>query len=226
MTNLPLYFAIKRYRPNIDHEFPDLEPYKNLAVLIQSRKNPNGSWKMELVDNPLLLIQDSSVTSSFQDIWFNKRIVEIPICKHSSTNTINLRIKYNDTILVNSEYTIPLLKISDPCQVLSESFYNLNLPENLSYGFELNNVIPSVSGSLRSTLQEKPQESKIPSHIMAAYIQSLLDKKDLCPITMEPLERDTLYVTTCGHAMTKSAATTWITQKKSCPVCRTALNYI
>jgi len=219
MTQIPLYFAIKRYRPNIESEYPTLEPYKNLAVLIQSTRKSNGSWSVEMINNPSILIEDSSISASTVDRWFNNRIVEIPICKHASTTTMPLRIKFSDAIIVNTEFTIPLLKISDPCEVLSKAFYDL--PNNLDYGFELNIVNPMSS----KILPNKPGQFKIPSHIIAAYIQSLLDKKEVCPITMEPLERDTLYITDCGHAMNRGAAERWITQKKSCPVCRVACNF-
>jgi hypothetical protein len=223
MSDLPLYFAIKRYRPNIEEEYPSLEPYKNLGVLIQSTKNQNGSWSLEMVNNPSILIEDASTSVSNADRWFNNRIDEFQVCKYNSTTTIPLRIKFNYTIIVNTDFTIPLLKISDPCNVLSKAFYDL--PNNLDYGFELNNAIQRETQTIPKFLETKPQEIKIPSHIMSAYIQSLLDKKEVCPITMEPLEQDTLYVTTCGHAMNKGAAERWITQKKTCPVCRVACSF-
>ena len=221
MSQLPLYFVIKRYRPNIEDDYPRLEPFKDLSVLIQSKKNPDSSWSLELVKNPLQLIEGSNLITTENDVWFNGRIVEIAVSKYNTPSTLTMRIKFNNTVFVNSEfsYSIPLLKIDKPTETLAREFYNL--PENLEYGFDLNNL----SVTIPEQKEPKLQEIKIPAHIMATYIQSLLDKKELCPITMEPLQRDTLYITECGHAMSKSAARKWITQKKSCPVCRVKCSF-
>lgn len=221
MADFPAYFAINRYRPNIDNQYPTLEPYKNLAVLIHSTKNANGTWVLELIENPLLLLEGYRVTNTTYDRWFNNRIVELPVCKHESTTTILMRSRFNDSVLETPEYIIPLLKISDPCEVLSRKFYNL--PENLSCGFELLSSARVVSTPEISPKNNPIQTSKIPDHIIEIYIQNLLDKKEVCPITMEPLQRDSLHITSCGHAMSKGAAERWLNQKNSCPVCRTAL---
>ena len=209
MSEFPLYFAIRRYRPNIEDDYPELEPYKNLGVIIQSTKDSSGTWKLDLVETPSILLENVRIVSSRRDQWYSDRIVDIPVYKYKSSSTLTMRVKFSDTILITPDFSLPLLKISDPCEVLSTKFYNL--PEYLSCGFD-------ISLSLSSEI--KGGNSKIPEHIMAVYIQSLLDKKEVCPITMEPLQKESLHITSCGHAMSKAAATRWFAQKDSCPVCR------
>ena len=138
MHQLPLYFIIRRYRPNIEDDHPILEPFKDLGVLIQSKKNSNGSWSLELVKNPLQLIEGSNLITTENDVWFNGSIIELTVCKYNilptpTITTLTMRIKFNGMVLVNSEfsYSIPLLKIDKPTETLAREFYNL--PENLEY---------------------------------------------------------------------------------------------
>jgi hypothetical protein len=205
MPEFPLYFAIRRYRPNIEDDYPELEPYKNLGVIIQSTKDSSGNWKLELLETPSILLENVRIIPS-RDEWYSNRIVDMTAYKYKSKSTIAIRVKFNDIALVTPEFSIPLLKISDPCEVLSNKFFNIT--EHTSCAFDVSSNVPLVV---------KPT---IPEHIMAVYIQSLLDKKEICPITMEPLQKESLYITSCGHAMSKAAATRWFAQKDSCPVCR------
>ena len=211
MPEFPLYFAIRRYRPNIEDDYPELEPYKNLGVIIQSIKDSSGNWKLEMLETPSILLENVRITSS-RDQWYSNRIVDMTTYKHESKTIITMRVKFNDTVLVTPEFTIPLLKISDPCEVLSRKFFNL--PNYISCAFNVSSNDP---------IEVKVVEPTIPEHILKIYIQTLLDKKEICPITMEPLQRESLHITSCGHAMSKAAATRWFAQKDSCPVCRAAV---
>jgi hypothetical protein len=129
-------------------------------------------------------------------------------------------MRYNSISLVTPQYTIPILKIDKPCETLSHEFYSLT--EHLEYSFDLD----SLRNTQTEQIYKEPKvESKIPAHIIAAYVESLLNKNEVCPITMEPLESSSLYITECGHAMSKSAACRWITEKNSCPVCRVECSF-
>lgn len=64
--------------------------------------------------------------------------------------------------------------------------------------------------------------ASLPQHIVNSYIQSLLDKHEVCPITMEPFAQDSVVITPCGHAVSQDAAVHWIQDAHSCPVCRKA----
>lgn len=60
----------------------------------------------------------------------------------------------------------------------------------------------------------------IPSHILQGFLESILEKKELCPIKMHELNKTTICTTPCGHAMSYEAAVLWLKEHNACPVCR------
>jgi hypothetical protein len=61
---------------------------------------------------------------------------------------------------------------------------------------------------------------KIPQCVVNGYIESLIAKREICPISLEPLEKETTLVSPCGHAISHHAVLHWIRGAHSCPVCR------
>lgn len=61
---------------------------------------------------------------------------------------------------------------------------------------------------------------KLPQHMVNLFIEDVLKKGDACPVSMEPLVRETVCITPCGHALDSSSAKCWISNEHSCPVCR------
>ena len=51
-------------------------------------------------------------------------------------------------------------------------------------------------------------------------------KEEICPISWEPLKRETVCVTSCGHFFKKDALAMWREESNLCPVCRTSLRKI
>ena len=208
MQELPLFFALRRHRPNIELLHSNLESYKNTAVLIQTTKNSDKTWSFTLMEEPSAILNGAKMSPCSHDHWLNNDIVEFRIKVKSSTVKTHITVvKFNNYTIDSDGCIIPLFKISDPCEILGDTFTNITLPQNSFYRFNL--VYP------------KEITSTIPPHIVNIYIQSLLDKKDACPITMEPFEKTTTCITSCGHALSKTGAYKWISEKKSCPVCRT-----
>jgi hypothetical protein len=60
----------------------------------------------------------------------------------------------------------------------------------------------------------------IPTHILHVYIDTLIAKKEVCPITFEELAHETICVTPCGHVVSISAAEQWFRTNSNCHVCR------
>jgi len=64
------------------------------------------------------------------------------------------------------------------------------------------------------------QLTKIPQHIFRCFVDSAIEKNDVCPITMEPLVRDTVASTPCGHLFNCEAIKMALQVSKRCPTCR------
>jgi hypothetical protein len=64
------------------------------------------------------------------------------------------------------------------------------------------------------------QQQPLPQHIVNAYIDDIIRKREECPIEMTHLTRENAALTPCGHAVQQSAGTRWILSAHSCPVCR------
>jgi hypothetical protein len=62
----------------------------------------------------------------------------------------------------------------------------------------------------------------MPQHIVNAYIDTLIQRNEACPISMNPLTRETACLTPCGHVASHHEATRWIQDAHSCPVCRSS----
>jgi hypothetical protein len=61
---------------------------------------------------------------------------------------------------------------------------------------------------------------KFPQCVINGYIENLIAKHEVCPISLEPLEKETTLVAPCGHAISHHAVIHWIRGAHSCPVCR------
>jgi hypothetical protein len=91
---------------------------------------------------------------------------------------------------------------------------------------------PQGAGHARTLVQhpvQQPQRQQarrqqmvqaLPQHIVNAYIDDIIRKREDCPIEMTPLTRENAALTPCGHAVQQSAGARWILDAHSCPVCR------
>ena len=94
----------------------------------------------------------------------------------------------------------------------------------ISYDGQIN-IIDALEAPI---LVEAPQASHVPTsaypaHIIDAILEHAETTKKTCPITMEPLQKTTATVTSCGHIFQKAALTEWLETHKTCPECRQTL---
>ncbi len=64
--------------------------------------------------------------------------------------------------------------------------------------------------------------SSIPKRVLQGYVESLVAKKETCPITMDELTVETACITPCYHVMSLEGAQGWVQAHRSCPICRSA----
>jgi len=68
-------------------------------------------------------------------------------------------------------------------------------------------------------------QQQIPQYILNGYIDSLVAKKETCPILLTELTLETTHITPCGHALSKEGLDAWLETSESCPVCRSPCTY-
>ena len=54
------------------------------------------------------------------------------------------------------------------------------------------------------------------------FVESAIQKQDVCPITMEPLKKGSIGCLPCGHLFDKDALLSALIISKKCPTCRQA----
>ena len=72
----------------------------------------------------------------------------------------------------------------------------------------------------RSAATDPQPSAAYPPHIIDAVLDHAETTKKICPITMEPIQKQTATLTRCGHIFQKAALTAWLKTKTSCPECR------
>jgi hypothetical protein len=91
--------------------------------------------------------------------------------------------------------------------------------ENAAVAFLQRNTILPRSQAPVIQQTSNPAIPKLPQHIVNAYIESLVAKEEVCPVTFNTLLQQSTYIIGCGHAISEEAIK-WIETEHSCPVCR------
>ena len=68
-------------------------------------------------------------------------------------------------------------------------------------------------------IQGIPSNS-FPKHLVTPVLEHAEATKKICPITMEPIQKATATVTSCGHIFQTAALARWMQTKTTCPECR------
>ena len=203
MHELPLLFALRRYRPGIEFEYPELKDYKDSCVLIQTSKSLTNSYSLTILDNVATILKKTKIIEFNEDKWLDNDIVEFKI--KVGYEIIISHVKFNNYCIKFDEFMVPLFKMSEPHKILGDIYCDLHLDEYQRYRF---NLFPIKNISI------------IPEHIAKVYIQSLIDKGECCPISLEPFKINNIFLTSCGHALSQLSADLWFAKNKTCPVCR------
>jgi hypothetical protein len=68
--------------------------------------------------------------------------------------------------------------------------------------------------------QPAPRPPPFPKHLADQVLAAAEAAGQVCPITMEPIQKSTAAVTSCGHVFQKEAITHWMQDHDTCPECR------
>lgn len=83
-------------------------------------------------------------------------------------------------------------------------------------------VVPSAPlAEEADEVAEVKQKQNIPQHIIQGFVESAIQKKEICPITLDPLVMGQIAMTPCGHLFDRSALENSLNNSsKCCPQCR------
>lgn len=60
----------------------------------------------------------------------------------------------------------------------------------------------------------------MPAHVAALVIRDAVERRAICPITMDPIREGWAAVTSCGHVFHRTAIEEWLKRHTTCPECR------
>lgn len=198
-------------------------------------------WKLKVVDNPFLLIRGG-------ETWYEdgnpleqyKYYIE-----RDATDVRPLGI-YSSLVKRTKNYMImPHLNFTDRVYEYTFTYPKNCLPPKFGYvknekdvhesyhfkgGVNMCLFRPSEESVLSRILREPsapPKEvittvSRIPTFVFHAYVNSAIEKKECCPVTLEPLSKENVGCAPCGHLFDKDALKTALTTNGKCPTCRQA----
>lgn len=72
-------------------------------------------------------------------------------------------------------------------------------------------------------VRSPPEAHKMPRHLIRLVLDAAISKGESCPITMEPLTRESVVMTPCGHLFEREAIEHSLGCKEECPNCRSAV---
>ena len=165
----------------------------------------------------------------------------IPYYYHNELVDSPILVPYEDTLVPqlvppldqDEDTLIPSLVPPSPHRILYTSppsrnvshFLQNHLPEIeiIEVPVEVFVPIPAELPELPEQQPQQPEQQpqpQVPQHVVNGYIESVIQKKELCPILMTELTLTTTSMTPCGHCISKDSLITWFQTKNACPVCR------
>lgn len=210
----------------------------DLPNLFLQRININKNW--------FVLVYASYSLSSEQKIW-NLELVEWPLQqldgfiwkttgeekraeKFLLKNSVPCKIGRTGNYLDSGIISIYEYEIDKPASSLPVAFYKARMgvePEG-QWWFNAGDYMdffqdPDTVSDERdaATIEILPRKKKsIPPHVFKILVETMVTRKEVCPISMEPLQLETTAGLPCGHLFEESSLIQALERKMACPICR------
>ena len=109
--------------------------------------------------------------------------------------------------------------------ILPSSYFKVFKDEDNEEKWHFKKPSPSPFGASHAPfpsapLPSAPAQLKIPSHIVRGFVESAIQKKEICPITLDALVMGNVAMTSCGHLFEIQALMNTIANSNVCPNCR------
>ena len=132
--------------------------------------------------------------------------------------------KTNKYVIVPWHDPIHIYKVKYSGVILPSSYFRVYEGKDTSERWHFKKP-SSTSGALSSGPSEAPlTQVKIPSHIVRCFVESAIQKKEVCPITLDTLVMGNVSMTSCGHLFERQALASCLSTSNICPSCRSDVN--
>jgi len=128
--------------------------------------------------------------------------------------------KTNNYLIIPWHEAIHIYTMKYPGVILPSTYFRVFKNEDTANKWHFKKPL-SPEREPPSTVPTVP--AKIPSHIVRGFIESAIQKKEVCPITLDALVMGNVAMTSCGHLFEKQAVVSYLTTFKICPTCRAAV---
>jgi hypothetical protein len=195
------------------------EPYY-LKVLGSPTTIPEVSYKVPFESTTLILWFANAYVCKRSD---DELIPVMPIMNVSNYNYFHSLIvpSYNGYKIYNNNDIIKREYIQKYNTFSEETKTNI-LKNSKKIPFDV--LIEHIQTNNISIESTKSIEIKpLPTYVKTLLIDNAISKEECCPITMEPISKETASVTTCFHVFETSSIETWLNDEKNnskCPVCK------
>ena len=146
-----------------------------------------------------------------QEYWGSLRMNKVlPTTCIRYTTTSPEPIEYKNSIWYEGDIIrihgrdIPVFNMDQACQILPGIFCRL-----LDEKYENYKI---------TVLNSKPQTPLTMNAEIESYLSTHPDTE--CPITLNPLTKENMCLTPCGHGIHRVSMLEWLETKTNCPVCR------
>jgi hypothetical protein len=205
---------------------------KNWFVLVKASYSFRAGkkiWNLELVEWPLQQLEGFIWKTNGEEKRSEKFIL-----KNSELCKIGRTRNYLDSGTISIyEYLI-----DRPSSSLPIAFYKARMSEepegqwwfdsgeqmdfflDLSeqWWFDVGDLTIERAGTIERAVTTK--KLAIPPHVFKILVETMVARKEVCPISMEPLQLDTTVGLPCGHLFEESSLTQALQEKMTCPICR------
>jgi hypothetical protein len=143
---------------------------------------------------------------------------------------------YNSSLCKSNSYVkvpwhapIHIFEMTNATVVLPSTFYKVFSGQDMGGRWHFKEIPTPSAPPLEPDAEVEAEvevdaevevKQKIPPHIIQGYIESAIQKKEICPITLDPLVMGQIAMTPCGHLFDRSALENVVSSGKGCPQCR------
>jgi len=235
----------------LPHRFLVLrKPSQHLAVLVE-RQWSGSYYTFHIVEHPIQELHGMIHTQGVTDEWLEGQPLDFAVYRSSrranATTNYHSQARIQSALVhPRTSEKIPVLTLDRPKRILPSAYTQLEQHPRFSVYITPNQVVTEepvpqlipvehliehmqqqhIRPHVRIQQQVQPQVHRqlltMPQHIVNAYLERLIQAHELCPISLEPLQRETAVLTPCGHGVSRREAERWIQDAHSCPVCREA----
>jgi len=131
---------------------------------------------------------------------------------------------YTTSLSKTSNYVI--VSWHDPIHVYSMKYCGVILPSTYYRVYDGKDTAEKwhfKKPTHNTPLKPSASPVKIPSHIVRGFVESAIQKKEVCPITLDALVMGNVAMTSCGHLFEKEALVSSLAASQICPTCRAAV---